>query len=50
MQPSEGRAQDFVEGITHDKRRRDAGTLVQLFEQVTGEEPRLWGNIVGFGQ
>ncbi len=33
----------------HGKRLRDAQTVVVLMRRVTGEEPRLWGKIVGFG-
>jgi len=31
-------------------RRRDADTLVALMQRVTGQEPRLWATIIGFGQ
>ena len=29
--------------------RAGAATLLELFQRVTGEEPVLWGSIVGFG-
>ena len=32
------------------RRRRDAGTLVDLIEDVTGEPARLFGSIVGSGR
>lgn len=50
MEPSEGSVEDFVSTIAHQKRRRDAETLLDLMEEVTGEEPALWGSIVGFGK
>lgn len=31
-------------------RRRDAETMVELMRRVTGEEPRMWATVVGFGQ
>jgi hypothetical protein len=39
-----------LEKITPPNRRRDAETLVELMGRVTGEEPRLWGSVIGFGQ
>ena len=40
----------FLAAVEHDVRRRDAGTLVELMQRVTGEPPRMWGpSIVGFG-
>jgi hypothetical protein len=40
----------YVEKISSPTRRQDTETLVGLMGRVTGEEPRLWGSIVGFGQ
>ncbi|HKX65929.1 MAG TPA: DUF1801 domain-containing protein [Intrasporangium sp.] len=31
-------------------RRRDADTLIDLMQRVTGQEPRMWSSIVGFGE
>ena len=42
--------QAYLDRIAVPARRRDAGTLAELMGRVTGEEPRLWGSIVGFGQ
>jgi hypothetical protein len=42
--------QAYVEKISSPTRRQDTETLVGLMGRVTGEEPRLWGSIVGFGQ
>ncbi len=50
MQPSDGSLNEFLAGIDNDIRRRDAVTLVELMRKATGEEPRLWGNIIGFGR
>ena len=40
---------EFIAGVKSPTRRRDAETLVELIERVTGLEPALWGTIVGFG-
>jgi len=38
-----------LERVTPAKRRRDATTMLDLMARVTGERPRLWGTIIGFG-
>ncbi|GAA1975682.1 DUF1801 domain-containing protein [Microbacterium pumilum] len=50
MEPTGGDVGAFIAGVTPAKRRRDADTLVALMERVTGEEPVLWGSIIGFGR
>lgn len=40
----------YVEGVSQEKRRRDAEKLLTLMTRVTGESPRLWGSVIGFGQ
>jgi hypothetical protein len=40
----------YLKGVTPEKRRRDAVTLLELMSRVTGEPPQLWGSIIGFGQ
>jgi hypothetical protein len=42
--------QTYLDSVTSQKRRKDAQTLVELMERVTGEQPRMWGTVVGFGQ
>ena len=42
--------QEYLDAVASQKRRRDGYTLVELMERVTGEQPRLWGSMVGFGQ
>jgi Domain of unknown function (DU1801) len=39
-----------LDRVTPEKRRKDAETLLELMTRVTGESPRLWGSIIGFGQ
>jgi hypothetical protein len=40
----------FLDGVTPERRRRDAEKLLELMTRVTGELPRLWGSVVGWGQ
>jgi hypothetical protein len=40
----------YLDGVTPERRRRDAATLLELMARVTGESPRLWGSVIGFGQ
>ena len=42
---------DFIAAVENPKRRADAETLCALFEDISGEPPRMWGpSIIGFGQ
>ena len=42
---------EFLDGVTHVTRRRDADTLLALMERATGEAAHMWGSsIVGFGE
>ena len=48
--PTGGDVHAFIAGVPDEQRRRDAELLAELFAQVTGEPPVLWGTaIVGFG-
>ncbi|HAY42722.1 MAG TPA: hypothetical protein DCY59_03865 [Micrococcaceae bacterium] len=50
-QPTDANAADFINAATPLKRREDAQVLAQIFAQVTGDQPVLWGpSIVGYGQ
>lgn len=41
----------FLKKISDEQRRKDCQTVLQLMQQATGEEPKLWGSsIVGFGR
>jgi hypothetical protein len=40
----------FIDSIENDSRREDARTLVRIFKDATGWQPRMWGpSIIGFG-
>ncbi len=41
---------EFLDGVTDTIRRQDCYTILNLMEEVTGYEPKMWGDsIVGFG-
>lgn len=45
------KVQDFIATAEPEERRKDAETLVALFEKITGEKAKMWGpSIIGFGQ
>lgn len=49
--PTENNVEDFINALADENKRRDSLYLLNLFKQITGEEPKLWGNsVIGFGQ
>lgn len=41
---------DFINSLENEQRKKDSLTLLTLFEEATGEKPKLWSNsIVGYG-
>ena len=46
--PTEASVAQFLAGVS-EKQRADAQTILGLMQQATGEPPKLWGTIVGFG-
>lgn len=48
--PTAVAAKDFLATVQHDRRRTDGETLLALMQQITGEQPVIWGpSMVGFG-
>lgn len=47
--PTEENVIHFLNSVDHKTRREDSFTLMQMMEEITGEDAVLWGNIVGFG-
>jgi hypothetical protein len=42
---------DFLNAVPNERRRTDSLAILQLMKDVTGEEPKMWGDsIVGFGR
>ncbi|RJT85248.1 DUF1801 domain-containing protein [Cryobacterium melibiosiphilum] len=49
-QPTDVSVADFLEAATPARRRADGLALAEIFHDVTGEDPVLWGpSIVGYG-
>ena len=48
--PNDQSVEAFLDSVADDKKRQDSRTALQLMKEVTGEEPKMWGDsIVGFG-
>lgn len=49
--PTEQSVEQFLNAIEDEQKRQDSFALVELMQQVTGLEPKMWGSsIVGFGK
>lgn len=49
-QKTDASVKDFLNAVENPTRREDARAVAELMEQVTGDEPRMWGSsIIGFG-
>lgn len=43
-------AKTFLDNVDDDTRREDSFRVMAMMENITGEEPKMWGpSIVGFG-
>jgi len=50
-QENEGSVEAFLSRVEPESKRQDSFDLMQIFQEVTGEVPRMWGeSIVGFGK
>ena len=48
--PTKASVKDFLRLIPHEGKRKDALTLLDVFQKITGEKPTMWGtSIIGFG-
>ena len=48
--PTNQKPEDFLETVEHPTRKSDGFRLLEVFKEVTGEKPVMWGSsIVGFG-
>ena len=49
--PTELNVLDFLNSVEHKTRREDGFAVLGMMEEITGEQPVMWGDsIVGFGQ
>jgi hypothetical protein len=48
--PTKVNVDEFLQAVTSAKRRADGMRLAEIFGEVTGEQPVMWGpSIVGYG-
>jgi hypothetical protein len=48
---NDGSVTDFINAVPEETKRQDSSVLLDMFERVTGQEPRMWGtSMIGFGK
>ncbi len=47
--PDTGDVDAFLAQVEDAGKRADSQRLIELFQEVTGEPPVLWGSMIGFG-
>lgn len=48
--PTDQNVTDFLNSVDHKTRREDSFALLEMMQEITGEEAMMWGSsIVGFG-
>lgn len=49
-QPNAASVETFLNNVEHERKRQDSFTILEMMQEVTGVEPKMWGtSIVGFG-
>jgi hypothetical protein len=49
-QKNDASAEDFLNSVPQEKKREDSFAILELMQDVTGEEPAMWGtSIIGLG-
>ena len=49
-QPNDRSVVEFLGGVEDERKRQDCFALLDMMKDVTGQEPRMWGDsMVGFG-
>ncbi len=47
--PTDQKAEEFLNTLENEQKRKDAFKLLNIMKEVTGEEPLMWGpSIIGF--
>jgi hypothetical protein len=48
--PTSASAEEFINGIKDEQKRKDSFVILEMMKKATGEEPVLWSSsIIGFG-
>ena len=49
-QKNDASVEQFLDGVANERKRQDSYAILELMQDVTGEEPAMWGtSIIGFG-
>ena len=48
--PTDDCVEDFLNSVEHAGRREDSFEMLEIMTRLSGQQPVLWGSIVGFGQ
>jgi hypothetical protein len=48
--PTEQTVDSFLRGLPDPKVAEDCRKIIGIMKRVTGLEPKMWGNIIGFGK
>jgi len=49
-QPTQDSVVDYLNNVENEKKRADSFAILELMAEVTGAEPKMWGDsIIGFG-
>lgn len=49
-QVNDASVRDFIASVPEEQKRKDSFTLLDMFTDITGEAPKMWGSsIIGFG-
>lgn len=49
--PTEASVDEFIAGLENDRRRADAEIALEIYKEVTGLAPVMWGpSIIGYGE
>jgi len=50
MRETDASVIEFIENVESEKKKADAYQLLDIFKEVTGYDPKMWGpSIIGFG-
>jgi hypothetical protein len=50
MKETDNSVIEFIESVENEKKKADAYQLLEIFEEVTGYDAKMWGpSIIGFG-
>lgn len=49
--PTNQNVEEYLQGVDHDRKREDSFKVLAMMQEITGEEPQMWGSsMIGFGK